>query len=238
MLLTRQRIRAAGLVAVLVTVALGLPEGGLGAPRREPRRPATPAPSPPPAMTDKGPDQVMLQSITTKRDPVPFGHAAHVAYPGIEGCATCHHNEAAGHVTRCTGCHEGRDRGREAFHGLCKGCHKRVADAAAPSPSRAPTNCTGGGCHGHLVLSAAGGEQPAVRFDHAAHRLGRAETCARCHHADPPDEAPKACASCHNPGEDLKFAFHELCIKCHVERAGGRPGAPSTKCAFCHVGPG
>lgn len=198
---------------------------------------AGPSEAAPPA-TSRGPDTVMLREITTRRDPVFFRHAAHLAYLGVDRCDSCHHREPPGQVTRCTGCHPGREAAKEAFHGLCKDCHRRVTGGGGPSSTRAPANCEGGGCHGNLVLALPGGDQPPVPFDHAGHRLRHAETCRTCHHADPPDTAPRACASCHKTAGELKAAFHATCIGCHVERSGGRPGAPSTKCGFCHAGPG
>src|SRR5512139_3030108 len=94
---------------------------------------------------------------TLRRPAVDFPHAAHVAALSQKGCGVCHHgpdyltgkltyipNEEKG----CSACHGTVEQDdapalREAYHGLCTGCHRRLAKAA--TVPRGPTTC--GECH-------------------------------------------------------------------------------------------
>lgn len=187
------------------------------------------------ALADGGPVALRLCDITIKRDPVAFQHERHLKYVGVEGCATCHHHATGRSPARCASCHPGRHQTMEAFHGLCKGCHRRVAESGV---SGAPGNCKDGGCHGALELTIAGSQRASVRYEHQRHRMARGGLdCRRCHHADPAGTPPKPCAACHARRNDERAAFHKLCIGCHVEASGGKPGAPTTRCGFCHIPP-
>ncbi len=232
--------RLAALLAAAVLLA-GLPGAAAKAPapRKKKAPAAAPAAAPAPS-PDRGPVELRLHEITARSDPVPFGHAAHLAFAGPDGCATCHHHTApdATSVARCTSCHAGRDAAMEAYHGLCKGCHARVP---VEDRLKAPTTCAGGGCHAALVLALPGAQQQPVRFDHHAHRVSRPQgDCQPCHHADAPDAAQRGCVPCH--AADAQAAYHKLCIGCHVETAAEpRPEVPNakpvprtTRCAACH----
>ena len=92
-----------------------------------------------------------------RRPPVNFAHQKHSASLEDPGCASCHHvqDEKTGRLVylegeelSCRECHGPQKTNdtpalREAFHGSCTLCHRRLAKA--DSPKRGPTTC--GGCH-------------------------------------------------------------------------------------------
>ncbi|MBN1958232.1 MAG: cytochrome c3 family protein [Desulfuromonadales bacterium] len=75
----------------------------------------------------QGPPEV---KYTPKMGTVTFQHAAHQSYTD---CATCHHT---GDFAQCKSCH-GVDpqapQAKDAFHQLCKDCHKES--------QKGPTKC-------------------------------------------------------------------------------------------------
>lgn len=84
--------------------------------------------------------------------------------------------------------------------------------------------------------------RPASVFVHDAHNeKAKIEDCAQCHHGKDADgkqdksdiSAGVPCADCHavdaRQGTPLKRAYHQQCIKCHVEQKQG-----PTHCAGCH----
>ncbi|PLY06011.1 MAG: hypothetical protein C0622_01385 [Desulfuromonas sp.] len=76
---------------------------------------------------NQGPDEV---TFTPKMGTVTFNHAAH---QGLTDCATCHHT---GEFAQCSSCHGVTDdapKAKDAFHTLCKDCHKESA--------KGPTKC-------------------------------------------------------------------------------------------------
>jgi hypothetical protein len=66
--------------------------------------------------------------------------------------------------------------------------------------------------------------------------------CSQCHPADLQEgEVPESCLECHDAAdvEDAEYpkasdAFHQQCIRCHVEFGSG-PGEGSDNCSKCHV---
>ena len=100
-----------------------------------------------------------------------------------------------------------------------------------------------------------------VLFDHQAHSAanGYALDCFDCHHHPPGDEealvacsqchpanpeegkVPESCLECHDAAdvEDAELpkesdAFHQQCIRCHVQFSAG-PGEGPENCSKCHV---
>ncbi len=92
-----------------------------------------------------------------RRPPIEFGHELHVAALEEEGCGACHHgpDEETGRLVYiegeevgCSECHgdEADDDTpalREAFHGSCNACHRRMIKSA--EDFKGPTTC--GECH-------------------------------------------------------------------------------------------
>ena len=90
-----------------------------------------------------------------KRAAVTFPHEIHMDAVE-EGCGACHHVydkekgvliPADGEETTCTECHGAKKEGnipglREAYHGNCNVCHRKLAKKGKTS---APTTC--GECH-------------------------------------------------------------------------------------------
>jgi len=78
---------------------------------------------------DNGPETVTLEA---KMGTVTFPHAAHQAK--VEDCTTCHHNGVeAGACRSCHGVKPEAPKAKDAFHKLCKGCHK---DMGGPTSCR------------------------------------------------------------------------------------------------------
>ena len=92
-----------------------------------------------------------------RRPQVSFSHAIHAETLAEEGCGACHHvlDDQSGKLVylegeelSCLECHiqqkENHKPGlREAFHGNCTGCHRRLIKNKHPKSG--PTTC--GGCH-------------------------------------------------------------------------------------------
>lgn len=90
-----------------------------------------------------------------ERPPVTFNHGKHAEkYPD---CVECHHvyeykdgkkeNTWSGESQRCSECHKLKQDGkkrplREAYHGLCTGCHRKLTKEGEKS---GPVTC--GQCH-------------------------------------------------------------------------------------------
>lgn len=91
-----------------------------------------------------------------QRPTVSFPHDRHMDALEEEGCGVCHHvlDENAGVLVPeddpdvgCTECHSAEKDGkrpalRQAFHGSCTGCHRKVNQSIQASP---PVTC--GACH-------------------------------------------------------------------------------------------
>ena len=85
--------------------------------------------------------------------------------------------------------------------------------------------------------------QPPAVFVHDEHnaRAGLAD-CGVCHHVFEDGQRVQGalsvgqeCSSCHRPGDHslrLKYAYHTLCISCHLEQDKG-----ALTCKGCHPGP-
>jgi len=83
------------------------------------------------------------------RSAVPFNHDEHNAKAGIKDCGTCHHVYERGRKVQgessedkqCSECHLGKRKDStdltKAYHGLCKGCHRKE--------KKGPITC--GKCH-------------------------------------------------------------------------------------------
>lgn len=92
-----------------------------------------------------------------RRPQVSFSHENHSVSLEESGCGSCHHLQhentgrlvyVEGEELSCTECHGSRRKNnapalREAFHGSCTVCHRRLVKT--DSPKRGPTTC--GGCH-------------------------------------------------------------------------------------------
>jgi len=71
-------------------------------------------------MADKGPAEVKLEA---SMGTVTFPHAAHQAK--VADCKTCHHmGVEAGKCASCHGVDAAAPKAKDAFHKLCKDCHK------------------------------------------------------------------------------------------------------------------
>jgi hypothetical protein len=91
-----------------------------------------------------------------KRPPVPFPHELHTDVLADEGCGVCHHvyDEEKGTLVPdedpdegCAACHGAKKEGnqpglREAFHGSCTVCHRKMAKEGKET---GPRTC--GECH-------------------------------------------------------------------------------------------
>ena len=81
---------------------------------------------------DKGPAEVKLEA---KMGTVTFQHQAHQGR--VADCKTCHHNGVeAGACRSCHGVKPEAPKAKDAFHKVCKDCHKK---------ENGPTKCKG--CH-------------------------------------------------------------------------------------------
>jgi len=92
-----------------------------------------------------------------RRPQVSFSHEIHSETLEEEGCGICHHVQddqtgklvyVEGEELSCLECHaQQKDNHtpalREAFHGSCTGCHRRLIKNS--NPKAGPTTC--GGCH-------------------------------------------------------------------------------------------
>ena len=84
------------------------------------------------AAENNGPAEIKLEA---KMGTVTFQHAAHQAR--IADCKTCHHNGVE--AGACRSCHDAKPeapKAKDAFHKLCKDCHKA---------QNGPTSCKD--CH-------------------------------------------------------------------------------------------
>ncbi|WP_321371429.1 cytochrome c3 family protein [uncultured Desulfuromusa sp.] len=73
----------------------------------------------------KGPNEVQY---TPKMGTVTFNHVEH---QGRADCATCHHT---GDYAQCKSCHgidKNAPKSKDAFHNLCKDCHKEMKKGPA-----------------------------------------------------------------------------------------------------------
>jgi len=78
---------------------------------------------------DNGPETVKLEAPKMGGTTVTFQHRAHQSR--VSDCTTCHHKGVE--AGACTGCHGVKPEAptaKDAFHKLCKGCHK---DNAGPT---------------------------------------------------------------------------------------------------------
>ena len=92
-----------------------------------------------------------------RRPQVSFSHEIHAESLAEEGCGACHHVQddqsgklvyLEGEELGCLECHtqqkdDHKPGLREAFHGSCTICHRRLIKN--DNPSSGPTTC--GGCH-------------------------------------------------------------------------------------------
>ena len=92
-----------------------------------------------------------------RRPAIDFNHEAHVAALDAVGCRACHHAPdpdtgklvyVADEETGCSECHgaaeqEGAPALREAYHGSCTLCHRRMSKSSGAF--KGPTTC--GECH-------------------------------------------------------------------------------------------
>ena len=71
------------------------------------------------AVAANGPDKVVFEN---KKGTVTFDHLQHQG--AIADCTTCHHKGVE--QGTCRSCHDGTKApaAKQAFHGLCKECHK------------------------------------------------------------------------------------------------------------------
>ena len=85
--------------------------------------------------------------------------------------------------------------------------------------------------------------QPPAVFVHNEHNAQAGLTdCGVCHHVYEDGQRVQGalsvgqeCSSCHEPGDQslrLKYAYHTLCISCHLDRDKG-----AVTCKECHPGP-
>lgn len=82
------------------------------------------------AVADNGPASIKMD---VKMGAITLDHAKH---QGLTECATCHHT---GDYASCKSCHDAKPeapKSKNAFHKLCKDCHKK---------QNGPTKCKG--CH-------------------------------------------------------------------------------------------
>ena len=92
-----------------------------------------------------------------RRPQVSFSHEIHTEALAGDGCGICHHVQddqsgklvyVEGEELSCSECHvrqKNKDTPalREAYHGNCTGCHRRLIKSSYPNSG--PTTC--GGCH-------------------------------------------------------------------------------------------
>lgn len=84
------------------------------------------------AMANNGPAEIKLEA---SMGTVTFQHTAHQAK--VADCTECHHKGVeAGKCTACHGVDAAVPKAKDAFHKLCKDCHKA---------QNGPTKCKG--CH-------------------------------------------------------------------------------------------
>jgi hypothetical protein len=86
--------------------------------------------------------KVTIKHIQKTKEPVVFDHKAHVGK--AKDCKECHHKDEKGKEQGCQQCHKAKTEGKvvelkEAYHAMCKDCHKKDAS------KKAPTMCNG--CH-------------------------------------------------------------------------------------------
>ena len=86
--------------------------------------------------------KVTIKHIQKTKEPVVFDHKAHVGR--AKDCKECHHKNEKGKEQGCQECHKAKTEGKvlelkEAYHEMCKDCHKKDAS------KKAPTMCNG--CH-------------------------------------------------------------------------------------------
>jgi cytochrome c553 len=74
-----------------------------------------------------GPSEV---KFTPKMGTVTFNHTAH---QGLTECATCHHTGDYAQCKSCHGVNDNAPKAKNAFHKLCKDCHKES--------KKGPTKC-------------------------------------------------------------------------------------------------
>jgi Class III cytochrome C family len=93
------------------------------------------------------PETVDLSPYAKVTAPSKFDHKLHVETNKVD-CTKCHHkwDGATGQPQKCSVCHHEADSGgapsaKDAFHALCKNCHKEKRKEGKKSP----TSCTG--CH-------------------------------------------------------------------------------------------
>jgi hypothetical protein len=90
----------------------------------------------------EAPGKVTIKHIQKTKEPVVFDHKAHTTR--AKDCQVCHHKNEKGKEQGCQACHKEKAEGKtlalkEAYHEMCKDCHKKDAS------KKAPTTCNG--CH-------------------------------------------------------------------------------------------
>ena len=188
------------------------------------------------------PEVCTLGHLAKVYEAVRFSHEMHTLV--AENCATCHHNSEEGQTPACTECHGTSSGLKDAYHGQCIGCHKKM--------EMGPVGCTE--CHMKKISKVSSGEKKkekgpqttilnrlenkyqSVTFSHETHS-SLAENCSECHHHSPAGQTP-ACSECHGAPFDpqnlnmpgLKGAYHLQCMGCHQDMGGGPTG-----CTECHA---
>ena len=188
-------------------------------------------------------DTLSLGALSRIYAPLAFTHDKHMEIES--NCAACHHYTREGDTPACSACHGTATQPpkkqiavglKDAYHGLCIGCHKRMSG---------PVDC--GECHAKkkgldlIYLKALSKVYQPVRFSHGYH-IGLVKSCPSCHHHSEADRTP-SCGSCHDnmtvyrylgadrkTGLGLKAAYHGLCVGCHEKGRG------PVACGSCHAG--
>lgn len=181
-----------------------------------------------------------------QRPAVVFKHRLHTDALAERGCTPCHPADGKGELTLTPGSMEeggDRDDWMNRYHDRCMGCHK---ERSAAGRRTGPVTC--GECHVKRPMPPTA--RHGLAFDsslHHRHVLATKKQCERCHHGL--DEAQKrlqyeegcetACSDCHGTKDEgkklsLRHAFHQSCIRCHLQegKKGTRTGP--TLCTGCH----
>ncbi len=203
--------------------------------------------------TNKGPEVVLLDQLSSQYVPVVFAHRLHAQMTEIGGgCALCHHYNPSQGILRCRDCHDAgssqdlaKPSLKGAYHRQCLNCHREwshetecvVCHAKKTANSVAvkipdPTDIMG-----RLHPNA---EEPVMRMFETKHEPGKLVTfrheehvkrfgfkCVSCHRE-------QNCSQCHKPERPAVptktfTEHHSPCSGCH-ETAEDK----KAKCSHCH----
>jgi class III cytochrome C family protein len=205
-------------------------------------------------VSNKGPEVVLLDRLSSQYVPVVFAHRLHAEMTQTgDGCVLCHHNNSSEVIEACSKCHDAtasqdlaKPSLKGAYHRQCLNCHREwshetecvVCHAKKAASSVAVSMPDPTDIMGRLHPNA---QEPVEKIYETKHENGRLVTfrhqehvkrfgfkCVSCHHE-------QNCNLCHKPEKPVVptktfTEHHSPCSNCH-EATEDKSG----KCSQCHA---